>query len=404
MSPLSDAFAAILDPSARADPYPVYRALRESGPVHINETGLWIFTDHATCSAVLRDVRLSADYEHRTRRFRAGPLASIPPAAAFLIDPPDHTRIRGLVSQAFTPRMVEQLRPGIQQLVDELLDELEKQEAVDLIADFAYPLPVTVGADMLGVPVEEPSEFRRRTQDAAAMLEPIRSAEMIERAEESSAWFFEFFRGLIPERRAHPRDDLLSALVADEDAGDKLTETELITTCIGLLIAAHETTRNLIGNGMLALLRHPDQLDLLRRQPDLIKSAVEELLRYDTAIQLTSRVATEAVAIGDVSIAPEEHALALIGAANRDPAAFPDPERLDITRQDNHHLSFSTGAHYCLGASLARVEGQVAIETLVRRYPDIRLADGEVRWRDSVTLRGLHALPLQLKPTGSILA
>ena len=236
------------------------------------------------------------------------------------------------------------------------------------------------------------------------MLEPIRSAEMVERAEESSAWFFEFFRGLIPERRAHPRDDLLSALVAEEDAGDKLTETELITTCIGLLIAAHETTKNLIGNGMLALLRHPDQLGLLRRQPELIKSAVEELLRYDTAIQLTSRVATEAVAIGDVRIAPEENALALIGAANRDPAAFPDPERLDITRQDNHHLSFSTGAHYCLGAYLARVESQVAIETLVRRYPDMRLVDGEVRWRDSVTLRGLHALPLQLKPTGSILA
>jgi len=404
MSPLSAAFAAILDPSARADPYPLYRALRESGPEHIDESGVWIFSDHATCSAVLRDLRFSADYEHRTRRFRTEPLSSIPPAAAFLIDPPDHTRLRGLVSNAFTPRMVERLRPGMQQLVDEVLDELEKQETIDLIADFAYPLPVTVGADMLGVPVEEPAEFRRRTQDAAAMLEPIRSAEMIERAEESSAWFFEFFQRLIPERRAHPRDDLLSALVAAEDAGDKLTEPELITTCIGLLVAAHETARNLIGNGMLALLRHPDQLGLLRRQPELIRSAVEELLRYDSSIQLTSRVATEAVAIGNVSIAPEEDALILIAAANRDPAVFPDPERLDITRQDNRHLSFSTGLHYCLGAALARVEGQVAIETLVRRYPDMRLVDGEVRWRDSVTLRGLHALPLQLDPTGSILA
>jgi cytochrome P450 len=402
-------FASLLDPSARADPYPRYHSLRENGPIHIEEYGVWILSDHATCSAVLRDPRFSADYLRRTRRFREAVADAFPElgdlsglqegmrTTMFFIDPPDHTRLRGLVSKAFTPRVVEQLRPRVQQLVDALLDELESKSEVDLIGDFAYPLPVTVIAEMLGVPVDDPALFRQRSRAAASMLEPVRSLEVIQAAQEASAWFYELFQRLGAERRAQPRDDLLTGLVAAEDAGDKLTEIELVTTCILLLVAGHETTQNLIGNGMLALLRSRDQFDLLRAQPHLIKGAVEELLRYDSPVQLTSRVATEDITVGDVKFGREEQALTIIGGANRDPAEFPEPERLDVTRQDNHHLSFSAGAHFCLGAPLARLEAQVAFETLVRRYPNMQLVDPEPEWRDTITLRGLKKLPLTLR-------
>jgi cytochrome P450 len=312
-------------------------------------------------------------------------------------DPPDHTRLRSLVSKAFTPRVVEVQRPHIQQIVDGLLDRVEDRRSMDLIEDFAYPLPVVVICEMLGVPVEDQERFKGWGLDIARGLDAVLlgpDSPVIKRSTESRGALANYFRELIADRRSKPRADMLTDLIAAEEAGDKLTENELLATCILLLVAGHETTVNLIGNGTLALLRHPDQLQRLRDNPGLVGTAVEELLRFDGPVQRTARIPAEDITIGGKVIPKGDMVMPFIGAADRDPAQFSEPDRLDIGRTDNRHIAFGWGIHFCLGAPLARVEGQIAINTLVRRLPKLALATEAPAFRQSLTLRGLSALPV----------
>jgi len=312
-------------------------------------------------------------------------------------DPPDHTRLRSLVSKAFTPRVVEGLRPRIQQIVDGLVERALAKGGMDLIEEFAYPIPVIVICEMLGVPVADHERFKGWSLDIARGLDAIMlppDSVVGMRSGTSRRALAEYFRGLIAERRAAPREDLLSALIAAEEAGDTLSEDELLATCILLLVAGHETTVNLIGNGTYALLRHRDELRRLRENPGLIGTAVEELLRYDGPVQRTARIPSEDVTIDGRKIRAGEMVMPFIGAADRDPAQFPDPDRLDIARADNRHIAFGWGIHFCLGAPLARVEGQIAINTLLQRLPKLALATEKPEHRQSLTLRGLTSLPV----------
>ena len=388
------------DPVTRADPYLVYRRLREEDPVHRSPLGIWILSRYADIEPRLRDPNFSNDIRNASTL----PLAAAPGVedrierrskVMLFVDPPDHTRLRGLVNKAFTPRTVEALRPRAQEIVDDLLGRVEGEGGMDLIADLAYPLPVIVIAEMLGVPPEDRDVFHKWSTDLARSLDPLLPPELMDVIERSADEFTEYFAKLIAQRRANPGDDLLSALVAAEQSGDRLSEEELLSTCILLLVAGHETTMNLIGNGMLALLRHPDQLDRLRADPSLVPNAIEELLRYDGTVQMTGRTAKARIEIAGNTIEAGEICILLIGSANRDPERFNDPERVDVMRSDIKHLAFGAGAHYCLGAPLARVEAHIAFKELFRRLPpSLRLATEEPEWRDNIVLRGLKSLPL----------
>jgi cytochrome P450 len=389
------------DPVFRTDPHPVYERLREENPVHPSPLGGLVVTRHADCLHVLRHPAASSD-ERNSELFQALAASGdidqeLVDARPFLfLDPPDHTRLRRLVSKAFTPRTVERLRPRVQALVDELLDAAVPSGSIELVEDLAYPLPVQVISEMLGVPPEDHERFKGWSKDLARGLDPdfILPPEVLEQRKRAIDAFSEYFLELIAQRRSAPRDDLLSALVAAEDEGDRLTERELLSTCTLLLVAGHETTVNLIANGALALLRHPDQLQRLRDDPSVTRSAVEELLRFDPPVQLTARVALEDIEIGGQTLAKGTSAVLLLASANRDPDAFPDPDRLDLGRTDNHHLAFGFGTHFCLGAPLARLEGEIALTTLVRRCPDLALATDDLRYKENLVLRGLEALPL----------
>jgi pimeloyl-[acyl-carrier protein] synthase len=389
-----------MDPDFVADPYPTYHRLRAEDPVHQSPLGFWVLTRYDDVVAALRDPRLAKE---AIASFVAARLGRTPSPAASLSmldrDPPDHTRLRSLVNKAFTPRVVETLRPRIRGIVDGLLDRAERAGGMDLIEEFAYPIPVAVICEMLGVPVEDHERFKGWSADLArsldALLLPPESG-VAERGVAARQSLGGYFRDLIAVRRKSPRNDLLSGLIAAEEAGDKLTEEELLATCVLLLIAGHETTVNLIGNGTLALLRHPDQRCRLREDPGLIATAVEELLRFDGPVQRTARIPTEDVTIGGRTIAKGEMVMPFIAAADRDPAQFPDPDRLDIGRTDNRHIAFGWGIHFCLGAPLARVEGQIAINALVQRFPKLALATERPEYRQSLTLRGLQSLPVTL--------
>jgi cytochrome P450 len=386
-----------MDPAFVADPYPTYHRLRAEDPVHHSPLGFWVLTRYDDVIAALRDPRLAKEAIAAWVAARFG--APMPALGLSMLDrdPPDHTRLRGLVSKAFTPRVVEGLRPHIQQIVDGLLDRAQDAGALDLIEGFAYPLPVIVICEMLGVPVADHERFKGWSLDIARGLDSVllpTDSDVPRRSMAARTALADYFRELIARRRAAPRSDLLSGLIAAEEAGDKLSENELLATCILLLIAGHETTVNLIGNGTLALLRHPDQLRLLRENPGLIGSAIEELLRFDGPVQRTARIPSEDVLIAGHTIARGEMVMPFIGAADRDPAQFPDPDRLDITRTDNRHIAFGWGIHFCLGAPLARIEGQIAIGTLVRRLPKLALATEAPEFRQSLTLRGLASLPV----------
>jgi pimeloyl-[acyl-carrier protein] synthase len=386
-----------MDPAFVADPYPTYRQLRAEDPVHHSPLGFWVLTRYEDVVAALRDPRLAKEAIAAFVAARFG--APVPVTGLSMLDrdPPDHTRLRSLVSKAFTPRVVEGLRPRIQQIVDGLLARAREKGSMDLIEEFAYPIPVNVICEMLGVPVEDHERFKGWSLDIARGLDSILlppDSEVPKRSVASRTALADYFRELIARRRTAPRSDLLSGLIAAEEAGDKLSENELLATCILLLIAGHETTVNLIGNGTLALLRHPDQLRRLRDNPALIGTAVEELLRFDGPVQRTARIPSEDVVIDGRTIAKGEMVMPFIGAADRDPAQFPDPDRLDIGRTDNRHIAFGWGIHFCLGAPLARVEGQIAINTLVQRLPKLALATESPEFRESLTLRGLKSLPV----------
>ena len=389
-------------PEAQADPYPLYRSLREADPVHHSELmDLWVLTRHEDVSFVLKDARFSADRRKSTNLLVAqarkmqeeGPFAQA--NTMLSADPPEHTRLRGLVSKAFTPRRIEEMRPHIQEIVDGLLDDLQDRDEFDLIEHLSYPLPVIVIAEMLGIPPENRAEFKRWSNDlVATMSGPGTTPDALERARSSGLEMADYFKGVIAERRKEPRDDLLSAMIAAEERGEVLSEDELLASCMLLLAAGNETTTNLIGNGMLSLLRHEDQLDKLLDDPSLMGSAIEEMLRYEGPVQATARTADVDVEIDGHMIEKGKMLFVLLAAANRDPAAFPDPETFDITRQDNNHVAFGNGLHFCLGAPLARMEAQIAFQTLFARRGKPRLVSDDAEWNGNFILRGLKRLPL----------
>jgi pimeloyl-[acyl-carrier protein] synthase len=386
-------------PEFNADPYPFYHRLREADPVHRSPLGFWVLTRYDDCVMVLRDPRfgragfegvLESVYGNTVEQGRL-------PTSMLFRDPPDHTRLRGLVSRAFTPRVVEALRPRIQQIVDGLLDRVQSAGRMEVISDLAYPLPVIVISEMLGVPEEDRERIKQWSADIARSLDAIglpTDPEIVDRGRTGRRAIGDYFRSLIPDRKKRPRGDLLSLLIEAEEQGDKLSEGELLATCVLLYIAGHETTVNLIGNGLLALLRHPKELERLRDEPSLIQSAVEELLRYDGPVQRTARITNADVELGEHKIPKGSMVVPVIGAANRDPAHFPDPDRLDVSRPDNRHIAFGFGIHFCLGAPLARLEGQITLGTLLHRLPRLALSTERPEWRESQVLRGLKALPV----------
>jgi cytochrome P450 len=391
-----------LAPEFIRDPYPYYERMRTTDPVHLTSFGAYVASRHAEVSLVMRDKRFGKDYVERTIR-RYGPKIMDEPVFRSMShwmlqqDPPDHTRLRGLVVKAFTARRVEDMRPRIQQVVDETLDRIIPQGKMDLIEDFAFRLPVTIICDMLGIPEEHREAFYTGSRDGGRLLDPVPlSPEEIKQGNAGNAMAAMYFQQLFELRRKNPGDDLTTQLVQAEEDGSKLTNEELTANIILLFGAGHETTVNLIGNGLLALHRNPDQLALLKARPELITNAIEEFLRYDSSVQLTGRVALEDIDdLGGKRIPKGESVLCLLGSANHDPAVYPDkPEQLDITRPNVRPLSFGGGIHFCLGAQLARIEAEIAISTLLRRLPDLRLDDAvNAEWRPTFVLRGLKRLP-----------
>jgi cytochrome P450 len=398
------------DPRVARDPWPLYEELRRVAPVHRSPRGFWVLTRHADCLAVLRDRRASSDgtkidpesapegFAISRARRNAVTDAERDNRPFLFRDPPDHTRLRGLVSKAFTPRMVEGLRPRTEAIVAELLDAATTHGEMDAVADFAYPLPVRIICDMLGVPPQDQDRFQGWSAVLARGLDPdfLLTEEVHQARLDAIGAFADYFFALLAERRAHPGPDLLSQLALAEEAGDTLSEGELLSTAILLLVAGHETTVNLIAGGVLALLEHPDQLERLRGDPGLARSGTEELLRYVSPVQFTGRTLTGDMTVGGAHLARGEFVVVLLGSANRDPEVFSDPEGLDLGRADNRHLGFGFGLHHCLGAPLARLEAQVALGELVRRAGTLELATDRVTYRDNVVLRGLVDLPVRL--------
>lgn len=387
-------------PEFRLNPYPMYQRLREEDPVHqsmIPRT--WVLSRYADVLLVLRDARFGRADAEEFWRERLGEGPALPVLSKWMLfrDPPDHTRLRTLVTKAFTPRAIENLRPRVQEIVNELLDAVHNDGGTDLMASFAYPLPVLVICEMLGVPAKDRDIFKNWSGDLARILDPILMPGAAEHGHAVIGAMAEYFRDLIAHLRKQPQDNLLDAMIAAEESGERLSEEELLANCILLFGAGHETTVNLIGNGILALLQHPDQLAQLQAQPESIESTVEECLRYDSPVQMSGREVKEDFELGGKRIQAGERLFTLIGAANRDPAAFADPDRFDIARTNNKHLTnlaFGHGIHFCLGAALARLEGQCAIGTLVRRLPALQLRTETPEWRDAFTLRGLRSLPV----------
>ena len=388
----------LLDPEVLADPYPLYRRLRERDPVFWDPfLCAWVVTDYPNVLTVLH--RFSAGRTPSPDQLKALGLDALEPIARMMVrqmlfmDAPAHTRLRGLCSRAFTPRRAEQLREHIQGIADRLLDRVAPTGRMEVIADFAAPLPAIVTAELLGVPAADHEQLKAWSADYAEVLgnfqhNPDRAGRVLRAVEEMTA----YFRAAIREQERSPRDGLLGSLLAAEVDGSRLSEEEVIANVIVTMVGGQETTTNLIGNGLLTLLRHPDQLARLRDDPSIVEPAVEELLRYESPSQHTARLAPEDVALGGKRLRKRDPVMAVMAAGNRDPARFPDPDRLDLTRTDNRHLAFGWAAHFCFGAPLARLEGQIAFTTLLRRLPDLTLEPGPLAWRENLGLRGLKAL------------
>jgi cytochrome P450 len=405
-----DAAINVFAPELRADPYPAYAELRAEAPVCETPWGGWLVSRYADCASLLKDPRASSDPAHsnayrdalqRGLIDRDEALGRTPP---FLItDPPDHTRLRGLVSKAFTPRVIEGLRPRVQEIVDELLDSAKERGETELVEEIAYPLPVRVVCELLGVPAEDHGTFKEWSRLLARSMDPqpLLPPEVIEGRRRAGNAFTEYFRDLIAERRRSPRPDLISSLIEAEEAGDKLSADELLSTCILLLGAGHETTASLIGNGVLALARHADEWRRLHADPSLARSAVEEFLRYDAPVHFAFRTAKEEIELRGKSIPRGSQLLLLLASANRDEERFARPDRLDIARDDNHHLSFGAGRHFCLGAPLARLEGEVFFGSLAQRFAAIELTVDARAYKPNIVNRGLASLPVRLRRTAA---
>lgn len=393
------------DPAFLADPYPSYADLRGKGRVHFYEpTRQWLVPHHADVSALLRERRLGRTYQHRFSHEDFGRTA--PPAehepfhtlndhGMLDLEPPDHTRIRRLVSKAFTPRTVEQLKPYVSRLAGELVDQLVQKGGGDLLTDVAEPLPVAVIAEMLGIPEADRAPLRPWSADICGMYELNPPQDVAARAVRASVEFSGYLRELIAERRENPGDDLISGLIAAHDEGDRLTEQEMISTCVLLLNAGHEATVNATVNGWYALFRNPDQLAALRADPTLIPSAIEELMRYDTPLQLFERWVLDDIEIDGTTIPRGAEIAMLFGSANHDPAVFQSPEKLDLARKDNPHISFSAGIHYCIGAPLARIELAASMAALLEKAPGLALA-AEPERKPNFVIRGLEGLAVEV--------
>ena len=393
-------FVDAMSPAFREDPYPHYDAYRGQHRLLRVADTMWLALGHADVTAMLRHPKLSSDERRATSQIGEPEPGRLETSLVFM-DPPDHTRLRGLVARAFTAKRVSDLRPAAETITARLLDETEaagaRGEVVDLICSLAYPLPVRMICLLLGVPEADEDAFTGWSRSLARTLDPsvLRSAETdaaIAAAETELAGYLE---ALLSFRRTNPGDDLLSALLAVEADGDRISPREVVDLALLLLVAGHETTVNLIGNGVLALLRAPDQLERLRQAPDLIPPAVDELLRFDSPVQMSQRIAMEDLDLGGVPVKVGDEILLVLGAANRDPAVFAEPHRLDVTRDARRHVAFGGGIHHCLGAALARLEGQVALTGLIARFARLELA-GHPRRRPMFTLRGLESLPVVL--------
>ena len=393
------------DPSHLPNPHALYRSMREEAPVWrgigpLTGRPIWFLTVYNDCVAALRDDRLGKDIERHLdaeqvaaeRALDSGPLEPLGRNMLF-VDPPDHTRLRRLVAKHFTPRAIAGLEERVSGIAGDLLEAVSGRDRIDVITDYAHPLPVIVISEMLGIPIEDRERFRRWVD--IVLRGPIGSDQQTVAGME----FIGYLNDAIESRRQEPRDDLLTALINAEEEGDRLDHTELLAMVFLLLVAGHETTVNLIGNGLLALLRNPDQLDRLRAAPEMMPGAVEELLRYEGPVGVaTSRWAFEDVEYGDTVIPRGEIVIPVLLAANRDPAAFDEPDRLDVGRDPNRHIAFGSGIHLCLGAPLARLEGRIAFTALLERYPKIELAmtADELSWNEDFFLRGLRSLPLAI--------
>lgn len=384
-----------LDPAYQRDPDPVHDVLREREPLHHDQVlRRWLLTRHDDVDALLRDRTLSSDPRNGApETFMA---AFVEPdgrePSILLLDPPEHTRLRGLISKAFTPRAVEQMALRIEQIVNELLDAVAGGEGFDVISSFAGPLPTIVIAEMLGVDPADRLDFKRWSDDGVMAFDPLLSDEMRQRVQASRAEFDAYWRRVIADRRLAPRADLISSMIAAEVDGVSMTDDELVTMGELLLAAGNVTTTDLIGNGTLALLRHPEEMNKLRDDPSLMKNAVEEMLRYDSPVTETARIPLKATEIRGCPISAGESIVQVLAAANHDPQVYPEPHRFNVRRDDTHHHSFGGGAHFCLGAPLARLEAQIALNNLVQRFPNLRLADTELEYRRIPGFRGLVRL------------
>jgi cytochrome P450 len=395
---------ALITPEGQADPYPLYAEMRAEATVSRSSLGPYVVNGYDICQSVLRDPRLGRGIDIEDTSVgvfgdmggRRGEFMEMSQHNMLLSDPPDHTRLRRLVSRSFTARQVERLRPAVHALVDELLDAMGQSGEVEFMSQFALPLPMAVIGELVGVPEADRAGLQPFVRAAAKGIEPVMSDEETEAAIDAVGRLAEYFGALIEERRERPQDDLLSSLVAAWENDDRLTDEEIYSTSILLFAAGFETTTNLLGNGLLALLSHPDQLAEWRAHPDIAPSAVEELLRYDSPVQFNLRTALEPADLDGEPLRRGERVVVLQGAANRDPARFEAPDELQLRRADNVPLSFGWGIHHCIGAALARMEGEIAFNGLLARFQTMELLTEEPHWRPSFTLRGLLDLPLRV--------
>ena len=416
----------LLNPEIRANPYPFYARLRAEDPVHWDdELGFWVFTRYSDIASMYTDNRFSraqglmSNFERlgEAEKLIAEPVYRSFAKTMFYADPPYHTHLRGLMNNAFTPRRVERMRPYIQNIVNELLDHVEEQGQMDVVRDLAYPLPVMVIAELLGLPTSDRARFKGWSDDLFAILGTVRrSPHLMDRAAQSLGEMTAYMTELSRKRREDPRDDLLSVLlrvVAEDEELDcphphhaqgelppdhrtpsQLTQDELVANINILLSTGHETTTHLIGNGVLALLQHPEQLQNLRNNPPLVFSAIEEIMRYDNPVQITYRSAIQDAEISGKLIHKGDLINSILGAANRDLERYTEPDRFDITRNEGRHLNFGLGIHFCIGASLVRLEAEIAFNTILRRFPKLQLATDQLEWQEHPIFRGLKALPL----------